>query len=323
MSATKPFPNVGRHRGARSGARRGPSAAAPGTALALAMAALLALPVGGEAQTQSQGSIEDRVGRIERMLDTGTLIQLLESVKALQSEVRALRGEIELQGHRLNQLEGRQRELYLDVDRRLQRLEAATTATAAGGVSPDTAPAAASGASAGTSAGAGVAAGTGAAAGAGATAAGSGTAVAAAQPPAAGPATQAAAGDDGIEEQQAYQAAFNLLKAGRYEQATKSFRGFLDQYPTGRYSDNAQYWLGETYYVTRKFDEALGEFQKLVAQHPQSQKLTHAILKIGFIQDEKGQKDLARKTLTGLVEQYPDSTAAGLAKKRLERLGSQ
>ena len=333
MSVARAFPGFHRAAGARADGVRAhppvgsgrPSVVAP----ALALAALLSLPAAGlvQAQTQNQprGSVEERLGRVERMLDSGTLVQLLESVRSLQNEVRSLRGEIELQGHRLNQLESRQRELYLDVDRRLQRMEAARAAPPpSAGAATSSPPGTAASAGAAGAAGAGAAAGT-------ATAADTGTGAGAATPStvaSAGSQTQASspaasAGDGGIEEQQAYQAAFNLLKAGRYEQATKAFRSFLDQYPDGKYADNAQYWLGETYYVTRKFDEAMAEFRKLLVQHPQSQKLTHAMLKIGYIHDEKGQKDEARQVLNQLIEKYPESTAAGLAQKRLERIGAQ
>ena len=111
-----------------------------------------------------------------------------------------------------------------------------------------------------------------------------------------------------------------MLKAGRYDQAAKSFQKFLGEYPTGKFADNAQYWLGESYYVTRNFDNALREFNTLVSDHPDSQKVTHALLKIGYIHDELGQKEKAREILTALTNNYPQSTAAGLAAKRLERM---
>jgi TolA-binding protein len=64
----------------------------------------------------------------------------------------------------------------------------------------------------------------------------------------------------------------------------------------------------------------LREFNTLVSSHPDSQKVTHALLKIGYIHDELGQKEKAREILTSLTKDYPQSTAAGLATKRLERM---
>lgn len=294
----------------------------PGRVLGVAVAAATALlPVALPAQTKP--SVEDRLAKIERALASGTLVQLLRSVEELKAEVRELRGELEVQGHTVSEMKSRQRELYLDVDRRLQRVETAgVPAAAAAGV-------AAAGTTAGsspTTAGAAASPGT---APAGGTQAG-GTTVASAAPAASATAAAGAAGAaaaaasvDPIKEQQAYQKAFNLLKAGRYDQAAKAFREFLAEYPTGQYSDNAQYWLGESYYVTRNFENAMREFDKLVKEHPESQKLTHAMLKIGYIHDELGQKQEAQRVLTELAETYPESTAAGLARKRLQRLRSE
>lgn len=277
--------------------------------LALGMTAVL-LTLPAVALSQTPASLEQRVAKMERMLDSGTLLRLLQSVEELKAEVRELRGQLEQQQYSLSQMTDRQRELYLDVDRRLQRMEAggAGVAAAAASTGPGPAPPVGTSASAGSTVG-----GTSAASTSGAAAVG--VAAAAAATPAGTPQRT-----DPLKEQQAYQAAFNLLKAGRYDQAAKSFRKFLAEYPTGKFADNAQYWLGESYYVTRNFDSALREFNTLVSSHPDSQKITHALLKIGYIHDELGQKEKAREILTSLTNDYPQSTAAGLATKRLERM---
>lgn len=292
---------------------------APDCFLGLGMAAvLLALPA--VALSQTNQNLEQRVAKMERMLDSGTLLKLLQSVEELKAEVRDLRGQLEQQQFSLSKMTDRQRELYLDVDRRLQRVEtagvavgtaAAAAAASAPGSTSSTIGAAPSGSTTGTTSGTS-APGTAAI----------GVAAAGAATQASAPQTAPAAVDP-VKEQQAYQTAFNLLKAGRYDQAAKSFRTFLTDYPTSKFSDNAQYWLGESYYVTRNFDNAMREFEKLVAEHPESQKLTHALLKVGYIHDELGQKEKAREVLTELTKNYPNSTAAGLATKRLERMRSQ
>lgn len=272
-------------------------------------AVLLALPA--VALSQSTQSLEQRVAKMERMLESGTLLKLLQSVEQLKTEVRELRGQLEQQQFALSQMTDRQRELYLDMDRRLQRAEAAGGAVAATGATPaagagtPTAPAAGSATATSTS-----------------PAAVSAVAAASAATQASTPAPVTASVDP-VKEQQAYQAAFNLLKAGRYDQAAKAFQSFLDEYPNGKFADNAQYWLGESYYVTRNFDNAMREFNKLVTEHPDSQKVTHALLKIGYINDELGQEEKAREVLTNLTKNYPQSTAAGLAAKRLERMRTQ
>ena len=143
---------------------------------------------------------------------------------------------------------------------------------------------------------------------------------AATAPPAASTVDAASPAVDPLKEQAEYQAAFNLLKEARYDDAAKALSAFMAAYPDGSYSDNAQYWLGESYYVTRKFPQSLAEFEQLVKRYPSSQKFTHALLKIGYIQDELGNRAEAKRVLEDLVKRFPSSAAAGLAKKRLERL---
>lgn len=118
----------------------------------------------------------------------------------------------------------------------------------------------------------------------------------------------------------AYQQAFDLLKQAKYEQAIQALQAFLVEYPSGEYSDNAQYWLGEAYYVMRQFDKALVEYQKVINNFPQSQKYTHAMLKIGYCYQELGRVDDAKKELQALVQQYPGETASRLAEERLKNI---
>ncbi len=261
---------------------------------ALPIALALSGTAAAQAPVQDASKLNERIDRLEQMVSSETLIELHQTVQALQREVQNLRGEVELQGHTLSQMKQRQRELYLDIDRRLQRMEtgqagAPAPAASAAPSMPAAAPAQ------------------------------PGTTTAAAAPGQVSPEVPPV---DAAEEQRDYQAAFDLLKSGRYDQAAKAFQEFLAKYPSGQYADNANYWLAEAYYVTRKFEPALKQFESLVADYPQSQKLTHALLKIGYIHDELGQREQAVQVLDDLIKRFPDSTAAGLARKRLQRIRS-
>ena len=68
---------------------------------------------------------------------------------------------------------------------------------------------------------------------------------------------------------------------------------------------------------------ALVEFKKVVQGFPRSPKVSDALLKVGYIQYENRQWGAARKTLGGLVNRYPNSTASQLAKKRLDKMASE
>ena len=271
--------------------------------LALAACILYAAGVLAQAPVNDFSQLDERLARIERLLDNDSLIKLFDAVQSQTIEVRELRGRFEELSHAINQLRQRQRELYLDIDQRLQKLEAAgpTQATV-----PVPAPATATqGPVASTPTGSETEA-----------------AVQPAPVTAVAPATQpeSSTGVDPFAEQQAYQAAFELLKAGRYEEAAEAFQVFIAAYPSGSYADNAQYWLGETHYITRKFELSVQEFQRLITAYPNSGKITHALLKIGYAHDELGRKVEAERALSELVARHPQSAAAGLARKRLQNI---
>lgn len=120
-----------------------------------------------------------------------------------------------------------------------------------------------------------------------------------------------------------YQAAFELLKSGQYEKATTAFQQFLVTFPDSALADNAQYWLGESYYVTRRYDDALKAFRTVVDKYPESRKLPDAWLKIGYTQYEMKAWKPAREALTRVQREFPDSSAAPEATKRLERMKSE
>jgi len=258
---------------------------------------LLAAALGAAAvHAAREPSLESRVERLEGLQSQG-LVDLLAQVQQLQRDLQQLRGEVEVQGHELEQLQQRQRDLYVDIDRRLQQLEAGGTGLPAGPAAPavPVAPVTPSPASGGAVP----------------------AAPAATDLPAPAPAGTAY---DPAAEAQAYDEALAILREGRYAEAADAYRRFLATYPNGRFADNAHYWLAETHYVTRQFQPALDEFNTLVTTFPNSPKLPDAQLKIGYIHYELGNWQEARSQLESLVQRYPDSTAARLAGERLQRM---
>jgi len=257
---------------------------------------LILLAVAAQAPAASKSELEARIVQLERKLDSRSLVDMLNQVTELQGQMQQLRGDIEVQNHTLDNLQKRQRDLYLDIDRRLHRLEAGGVAEAPSSGMSGSAPAA------------------GAAAGA---AAGTPTAAPASGSPAIAVATPSL---NPAEERKAYDQALELLKEGRYNDAAGAFQGFLKQYPGSSYADNAQYWLGEVYYVTRQFPAALAEFDKVLKNHPGSPKAADAKLKQGYIQYELKDWGKSRALLGEVVSGYPGTTSARLAQERLDRL---
>ncbi len=125
------------------------------------------------------------------------------------------------------------------------------------------------------------------------------------------------------DDKAAYQAAFDLLKNSQYDRAIAAFQKFLATYPTSQLADNAQYWLGEAYYVNKSFPEAQAAFQRVVDKYPQSRKRPDALLKIGYCQYELKQWDQAKGTLTQVTSQFADTPAGHLAQQRLDKMATE
>lgn len=120
-----------------------------------------------------------------------------------------------------------------------------------------------------------------------------------------------------------YQAAFELLKEQRYEQAGMAFEQFLVTYPDSELADNAQYWLAESHYVTDEFADALTQFSVVIEQHPRSRKVPDALLKMGYCNYELERWDDAKSALNRVQSEFPDTTAARLAEQRLKRMSDE
>jgi len=120
-----------------------------------------------------------------------------------------------------------------------------------------------------------------------------------------------------------YQAAFNLLKDGKYDEAAVALQAFQARNPQHELAPNALYWLGEAHYVRRDFPAALAAFEGMLRDYPGTRKAPDALLKAGYCQIEMKQTGAARATLGRVVQEFPDSPAAAEAQARLERMGTQ
>jgi tol-pal system protein YbgF len=278
--------------------------------------AVLALAGGGIARAGENAvqvklnDLDERLTHIERVLSNQSLLELANQSEALRSDLRAMHNDVDQLTNSLEARRKQQRDLYADLDRRLKRLESRGVAAAA-----------AAGGTGAVIGGAGVG---GAGAGGSAAGAGDGSQVAAAD---AGSPAVPAAGDSAPpappEDKVAYQAAFGLLKEGQYDRSIGAFQKFLSAYPESQFTDNAQYWLGEAYYVNKSFPDAQAAFQRVVDKYPQSRKLPDALLKIGYCEYELKQWDSAQETLLQVVTKYSDTPAGHLAQQRLDKMAAE
>jgi tol-pal system protein YbgF len=138
----------------------------------------------------------------------------------------------------------------------------------------------------------------------------------------AAPATAAQAENPG-DDKASYQAAFELLKASKYAAAIDAFQRFVANYPDSSLIDNANYWLGEAFYVNKAFPDALRAFRGVIEKYPTSRKYPDALLKTGFCYYELKQWSAAKERLQKVTAQFADSAAGRLAQQRLEKMASE
>ena len=115
-----------------------------------------------------------------------------------------------------------------------------------------------------------------------------------------------------------YKDAYETYQKGDYEGARRKFEAFLKQYPNTELSDNAQFWIGETYYAKKDYEKAILEYEKAIAKYPEGDKIPAALLKQALAFLELGDKTNGRNLLKRVIERYPQSEQAEMAKKRLE-----
>jgi tol-pal system protein YbgF len=245
--------------------------------------------------------IDARVTRIERIISNQSLVELAQHLDQVQADVRQLRGRVEELEYNTESMRKQQRDLYSDLDKRLAAIGGGSSGAAAAGAMNG-----------------------GPGAGSSSPQSGAGAAGSAGPPSAAGGAgAGSAAADSGgagtSEEQRVYGQSFDALKAGSYSIAITGFKGFLTSYPASPLAENAQYWLGEAFYVTRDFDSASGAFRSVLTKWPDSRKAPDALLKLGYTQIEQKKVSEGRATLSQVVQKYPGTDAAKLAADRLQR----
>ncbi|MCX4192697.1 tol-pal system protein YbgF [Methylophaga sp. OBS1] len=257
----------------------------------LLSAVILAATLPGVSWAEEAEPLQQRVERLERIIQGQGLMNLITRVDQLQNEVKRLNGENETLRHELGQMRDRQREMYIDLDERLtQQAQATPPTTVDNPPNQDTEM----------------------------------------TPPAEGDITDvdetsdsstAGSAPASVENgEAAYQAALQSLRSGQYEEAITALQSFPEQYPGSIYLPNAYYWQGEAKYVLREFADAAALFQIVIDQYPSSTKVADAMLKRGFSEHEMGDTQRAVATLNQVIQQYPDSSAAKLAQVRLDRI---
>jgi tol-pal system protein YbgF len=122
-------------------------------------------------------------------------------------------------------------------------------------------------------------------------------------------------------ENDAYDRAVNMvLKDRRYDAAIPEFESFLRTYPNSVYAPNAHYWLGQLLFNNGELAKAKTQFERVVNNFADSNKVADALLKLGQIAERENDKATALTHYRKVVSAHGSSTAARLAKERVDAL---
>ena len=117
-----------------------------------------------------------------------------------------------------------------------------------------------------------------------------------------------------------YQKGIDTFKSGNIPKARELLSRFIELYPAHDMAANAHYWLGETYYNEKNYDQAILEFQEVIKKFPGKEKVPAAVLKQGMAFKELGDVKSARYLYKKVIEDYPSSGEAKLAREKLKGL---
>ena len=117
-----------------------------------------------------------------------------------------------------------------------------------------------------------------------------------------------------------YRDAYETFHKGDLEGARRKFEAFHRQYPNTELSDNAQFWIGETFYLKKDYEKAIIEYEKAIVKYPEGDKIPSAIFKQALSFLDLNDKTNARSLFKRVIEKYPRSDQAEMARRRLETI---
>ena len=122
------------------------------------------------------------------------------------------------------------------------------------------------------------------------------------------------------DPEELYNGAYSKLSKGDFKAAREEFKKFLELFPQTEYSDNAQFWMGESYYREKRYEEAIIEFEEVIKKYPQGNKVPDAQLKQAFSFIALNDTNSAKLLLGKIIKQYPDSDQAAIAQAKIKSL---
>jgi tol-pal system protein YbgF len=123
-----------------------------------------------------------------------------------------------------------------------------------------------------------------------------------------------------LNAEEVYNNAYRIFQEGRYPESRAAFSKFLQQFSQTKYSGNAQFWIGESYFKEGKTEEAILAFEDVLKKYPQGNKVPDALVKQGICFKALGDKDNARIILQRVIDKYPNTPQSDIARNELKKL---
>jgi tol-pal system protein YbgF len=125
----------------------------------------------------------------------------------------------------------------------------------------------------------------------------------------------------GLSPTRMYETAMADYASGQWSLAITGFDQFLKAFPKSEMADDAQYFIGETYYASAKYPEAIAALNEVIQNYANGNRTADAYYRRGSAQERMKDVDAARESWEFVIKNYPDSDAARLAKQNLDRIG--
>jgi len=132
--------------------------------------------------------------------------------------------------------------------------------------------------------------------------------------------TQASAGAAGGWPSSAFNHAYNDYLNGKYESAITGFQLFINDFTGASLIPDAYYWMGASYYSLKEYAWAIQTFDYLVAGYPGNAKVPSALYKLSLALAETHNLARSRDSLRQLINDFPYSDEAQLAKMKLREV---
>jgi tol-pal system protein YbgF len=121
-------------------------------------------------------------------------------------------------------------------------------------------------------------------------------------------------------EMELYDASLTDYKEGNYEKAIVGFKRFMDEYPKAKLSDQAQFWIGESFMALKQYEQAILAYQQVIKNFPEGGKVPGALLRQAFAFNELKDPISFKLLLEKIVKQYPNSSEAEIARTKLKTI---